>query len=217
MNIASDLEGTLTTGATWKGMVSYMRAHGRGRACNAYLATHTPQILLFRAGLLNSQHFKSRWIEDLLGFFQGATPDEFAPVADWVMEQALWPNRRADVIAELARHQQAGQRVILTSASFTPIVERFAARIGVSEVLATQIEVSDGRLTGRVDGPYNRGLAKAESLRAYLGGDGLDAAYGDTMADGPMLEMSRAPVAVYPEEKLAQVAHQRGWRVLGES
>jgi len=43
------------------------------------------------------------------------------------------------------------------------------------------------------------------------------AAYGNTISDLPMLEMSEQPVAVYPDAKLRRVAERRGWRVMPAS
>lgn len=142
------------------------------------------------------------------------TEDEFAAVAEWAVEREMWPQRRPEVIAELEGHHRDGKRVILTSGGYTPVVERFAARMGFGEVIATPLEVVDGRITGRVAGPSNTGARKAESLRAALDGNALDAAYGDTLLDGTMLELAATPVAVYPDTGLARMARQRGWRIL---
>jgi phosphoserine phosphatase len=214
MVFASDLEGTLTTGYTWKGMASYLKAQGRGLAYRAFLASRLHQTLLYYARLIDPERYKNRWIEGLLGLFRGMTTPEFETVAEWVVEQEMWPKRREDIIAHVQRHREAGARVILTSGGFTPIVGRFATRIGVTEVIATSVEMNAGRMTGRVTGPHNTGLRKADSLRAYLDGDVLDVAYGDTFPDHPMLELSADPVAVYPDDDLARLAHQRGWRIL---
>ena len=43
------------------------------------------------------------------------------------------------------------------------------------------------------------------------------AAYGDTLSDLPMMEMSEQPVAVYPDAKLRRVAEERGWRIVPTS
>lgn len=51
--------------------------------------------------------------------------------------------------------------------------------------------------------------AKVQGLR-----DARDIAYGATLADLPILEMSRAPVAVCPDARLRAVVQQRGWRIM---
>lgn len=216
MIIATDLEGTLTLGATWKGLRSYMRAQG-DRRVDVYAYTRLPKALLARAGIVNIQKFKQVWLTDILGFFAGMTPEEFQSVAEFVAYEEMWPHRRRDVLDELHRHRDAGARVILTTGTFAPIAEAFAARAGLAEVVSTPLEVVDGRLTGREGKPYNTGQAKAGNLRAYLNGAAPDRAYGDTLADVPMLESSGEAVAVYPDKQLAKVAAMRGWRVLGQA
>lgn len=55
MIVASDLEGTLTTGYSWKGFASYLKAHGRGRAYTAYVASRFHQTLLYYARLIDPE------------------------------------------------------------------------------------------------------------------------------------------------------------------
>jgi phosphoserine phosphatase len=214
MIIASDLEGTLTTGYSWKGYGNYLRAHGRGLAYHAYYARTLPAGLLARTGITDLRAYQHRWLDGLLGLFKGQTSEAFKAITQWVVEQEMWSKRRVDVIAILEQHVRDGHRVILTSGGYTPVVEAFAARMGISEFIATPIVEVEGYLTGQVSGSYNTGTQKAENLRAYLDGSALDVAYGDTLPDVPMLELCRSPVAVYPEPQLARVARDRGWRIM---
>lgn len=131
-----------------------------------------------------------------------------------MVENALWPARREDVLRELRAHQEAGRQVLLVSGTFQPVLEAFAAKLG-AEALGTPLALADGKLTGRLAAPVNVGATKAARLRAALGGAHLVAAYGDTEADRSMLELADAPVAVYPDEALLALAKVRGWRVLG--
>jgi phosphoserine phosphatase len=43
------------------------------------------------------------------------------------------------------------------------------------------------------------------------------AAYGDTLSDLPMLEMSENPIAIYPDAGLRKLAESRGWQMIDES
>ncbi len=44
----------------------------------------------------------------------------------------------------------------------------------------------------------------------------MDAAYGDTWADIPLLEHADRPIAVYPDAPLKAAALERGWEILGD-
>lgn len=211
--VAFDLEGTLSTGETWKGIGNYLREHGRVGAYQAFFWTRVPEALLARAGIIDERGFKRRWVEALPRLFAGYSEAEFARVAEWVVEHELWPGRRDDVLAELVAHRRAGRQVILVSGTYQPVLERFAARLG-AQALGTPLEVSGGKLTGRLAQPVNLGAVKTERLGALLAGERLHAAYGDTGPDLHMLELADEPVAVYPDAELRSYAQRRGWRLL---
>lgn len=211
--VSSDLEGTLTTGETWKGIGRYLLTHGRATAYRVFFLLHIPGVILAKTGLTDEQRFREGWMRDLLKLLAGLSIQEMEAVAEWVVEHELWPRRRPEVVAELMKHRASGRRVVIASGSYLPVLQAFADRLG-AEALGTPIEFADGRVTGRPEGPVNAGKAKAERLEAYLSGEPLVAAYGDTLADLTMLEMSRAPVAVNPAPDLRRVAVARGWRIL---
>lgn len=215
MFVASDVEGTLSSGAFWKGVGRYLLAHGRALGYRVFFLTRLPGVYLTRLKLIDAGEFGNRWILGLAKQFRGMTSDELNSMGDWVVENELWPKRRQAVVDELRRHRDEGRRVVLASGTFQPALDSLARRIG-AEALGTALDMAGGRATGRVGAPLNVGKAKAERLRAVLAARPLEAAYGDTLADVPMLEMSRHPVAVSPDSGLRAVAVERGWRILDD-
>ncbi len=214
MIIASDLEGTLTTGATWVGVGEYLKAHGHAARYRLFFAAHLPGAVLARSHIINQQWYKERWLVDLAWLLRGFTPGGLDHMAEWVVEHEMWPRRRVDVLAELEGHMAAGRRVILASGTYQPVIEAFARRIGVTECLGTPFALRDGRTTGRLAGPMNTGERKIAALRSYLNGAVLDMAYGDTATDIPMLAAAAVGVAVYPDAALRDRAGREGWRIL---
>ena len=215
--VASDLEGTLTTGETWRGVGRYLREErDRWTAARywAFFATRTPGALLARRGVIDEQGMRLRWMRDLAGFFRGFGADELGRMAEWVVERELWPQRREAVVAELAAHRAAGRRVLLVSGTYQPMLEAFARRID-AEAIGTPLELRDGRATGRLAGPVNNAEVKVASLRPLLGEGRLFAAYGDTPADVPMLALSAAATVVGSNVRLCAMAAERGWRMVG--
>jgi phosphoserine phosphatase len=79
--------------------------------------------------------------------------------------------------------------------------------------IGSPLAFEEDRLVG-LHPPLNAYEFKAQSIRARIGDSQILAAFGDTVSDLPMLEMSQEPVAVYPDETLMQVAAERGWRVI---
>lgn len=213
MVVAADLEGTLTTGETWKALGRYLLGHGQALGYGSFFARRIPGALITNLGLGSKQAFKNRWMENLSQFFAGMTHDEFSEVAEWVVEHELWPKRREDVIAALKVHQAAGEKLMLVSGTYQPILEVFAERLGAGAV-GTPLETVNGKLTGRLAGEVNVGEAKAKRLHEVLGQERLYATYGDTEADISMMMLGDKPVAVYPDKKLRDTAEALAWNIL---
>ena len=211
--VASDVEGTLTTGETWRALGRYYQQSEQSGAYRRFFAARTPGFALMKLGVKDEAKYKNRWIEDLAQFFKGMDKGELALVAAWVVENELWLKRRLDVVAELARHREDGHTLVLASGVYQPILEVLAERLG-AVALGTPLEI-DGVATGQLSAEVNTGEAKLARLTAWLAGRPLRLAYGDTEADVPMLTHAKSAVAVYPDTALEAAAHKRGWRILG--
>ena len=211
--VASDVEGTLTTGETWRALGRYYQQSEQRGAYRRFFAARTPGFALMKLGVKDEAKYKNRWIEDLTRFFRGMDKGELALVATWVVENELWPKRRLDVVTELERHREAGHTLVLASGVYQPILEVLAERLG-AVALGTPLEMN-GVATGQLSGEVNTGETKVERLTAWLAGRSLDLAYGDTEADVPMLTCAEDAVTVYPDSTLRNFAQERGWRILG--
>ncbi|MDA8236958.1 MAG: haloacid dehalogenase-like hydrolase [Chloroflexi bacterium] len=217
--VVADLEGTCTSGETWRGVGRWLVAHGRRGRYRRFLAPRLAALPLVRLGLVSRQAFRDRWIRDLARLLDGLGPDEVAEVAADIVGAVLWPARRAAVVEELEAAAAAGARVVLASGTYEAVLAAFAERLspgpaGPIGILGTPLEVRDGRTTGRLAGPIGTGERKAARVRALAGGASVVAAYGDSLADLPLLELAATPVVVAPDDELRPVAIARGWRVI---
>jgi phosphoserine phosphatase len=215
--VATDLEGTLSRGETWRGLGAYLEQHGHKPAYQGFFRQRLPEALLARLGLVNRRAFADRWMRDILGLCAQWSEVSFAEAAAWVVEHELWPKRNEALLAELAG-RGAHVRVIIASGTYEPVLAALAKRLAGAglrvETIGTPIEVAGGALTGRLAGGINVGARKAERLQAILGASNLDTAYGDTIDDAPMLEMAQKAVAVSPKGPLIALAKAKNWRVL---
>jgi len=212
--IASDLEGTLTSGETWRGLSAFLEAHGRKRDYDAFMRRHLLDYLGAKIGVIPKRHFQNRWISDLPQLFKGETLEQFCEVASWVAEHELLPKSRRSPLSELEAAKKGGARVILVSGTYQPVLEAFAHHFGF-EAIGTPLELVNDRLTGRLAGPVNVGAIKCSSLQAQIGMVALHHAYGDTLSDVPMLMAARKAVVVTGNDlSLERLAKQRGWRTL---
>lgn len=100
------------------------------------------------------------------------------------------------VIAKLRDHQLAGHQTVIVTASPTIYVDALAARLDIDAVVATELEVVDGCVTGRFAGANCRAGEKLRRLEAWLGDRDVELhAYGNAPDDDAML--GRADVATY--------------------
>lgn len=211
--VASDVDGTLTTGQLWKGMRDYLIQHGRANAFRLFFLRRLPSIVLFRLGLIDSQPFRERWMLGMLALCKGLSEEEFDEMGKWVVEKDLWPNCRPEVVNELRLHKQNGCRVVIVTGIFEPILAHLAQKLEV-EAIGTAIEFKNQRCTGQTVSGLNVGERKVAQLQPFAQDGRIKAAYGDSWRDIPMLEMSQEPVAVHPDEQLKKAAQERGWRIL---
>ncbi len=113
-----------------------------------------------------------------------------------------------------ARAADPGARLVLATGGWQPIADAFARRLGADLALGTPLEVRDGVVTGRTVVPTQSGVQKAAAVRSLAAGAPVVAAFGDTAADVPLLELADRPVAVAPDSALRREAVRRGWEVL---
>jgi HAD superfamily hydrolase (TIGR01490 family) len=118
----------------------------------------------------------------------------------------------------VATHRDAGDTLLIITATNAFVTAPIAQRLGVPHLIATEPELSGGRYTGRVAGIPSFREGKVERLQHWLATHGgtLQGAtfYSDSQNDLPLLERVDHPVAVDPDPQLHAVARQQGWPVI---
>ncbi|WP_456694860.1 phosphoserine phosphatase SerB [Aeromicrobium sp. P5_D10] len=87
-----------------------------------------------------------------------------ASALDAVYESLLYAPGARTMIRTLKR---LGYRFALVSGGFTQIIEKIAAELGIDYYAANDLEVEDGKLTGRIVGRVVDRAGKAEALRTF--------------------------------------------------
>lgn len=191
---AFDFDGTITRRDTLLPFLVY--ACGRARVAAA-LATVAPRLTLALAGRGSRDDAKVALLERVVA---GRDAAEIAAAGRAFADRLAGDTSRfrADVLARVRWHRDAGHEVVLVSASLTTYLDPLAPRLGFDTVLATTLEVaSDGRLTGQLVGLNCRGPEKVARLDAWLAGSACTLwAYGDSSGDDEMLARADRPARV---------------------
>lgn len=154
--------------------------------------------------------------DQLAAMVAGWSDEQVRQIAEETMHHVVTPAIYAEARELITFHHNAGHDVIILSASATQLVELIGAELGIDRVVATELEVRDGRFTGEILF-YCKGDAKAEAIARLAEDHGYDLAasyaYSDSATDLPMLETVGNPVAVNPDRAMKKAALERGWEI----
>ncbi len=151
----------------------------------------------------------------------GRTPAEWRPLCARFLDEVIAPRIPPAAHALVETHRARGDRLVLTTATNRVLTEMTAQHLRIGDLLATEVELVDGRCTGRTAGVLNMREGKVERLRAWLVAQALPEQlvseavfYSDSTNDLPLLRAVGEPVVVDPDATLAGHAVAAGWPVL---
>ena len=171
----------------------------------------------YRDGTLNIHdyvRFATQAIRD-----KGAT-ESIAAHARFMADRVLKGIQKSAL--DLVRgHQNAGDAVVIVTATNEFVTRPIADVFGVKELIAIElVRDAQGEFTGDILGTPSFREGKVTRVEAWLAARNLKwqdvetTFYSDSMNDLPFLEKSTDPVDTNPDERLRQLATERGWRIL---
>jgi len=212
--IISDLEGTLTTGSSWKAIRHYYQDNINSWRYNIFFLSWLPRYLMVALGWLSRKKAISDWMAQEAALFKGWSRQEFERMADWIVDSEMWPERRTQVLEEIIGSLSGDVQLLVVSSGYQPIVSSFAKVINAIPIGTPLIFDSDG-LRG-ITVSVNAYEHKVTRIHQKVTSGNIIAAYGDTISDLPMLELAQIPIAVYPDKPLRRIALDRGWRIIDD-
>ncbi|MEH6635499.1 MAG: phosphoserine phosphatase SerB [Halioglobus sp.] len=112
----------------------------------------------------------------------------------------------------IATLRTLGYKTAILSGGFTYFARHLQARLGMDYVYANELDIADGRVTGRVRGTIVDGARKAELLRQLAREEGIDLqqviAVGDGANDLPMLSIAGLGIAFRAKPLVKKSAEQ---------
>lgn len=137
------------------------------------------------------------------------------------MKQVIEPNIKPQALNLVKSHQNAGDLCMVITATNSFITRPIVTAFGVDELIATEPEVLNGEFTGKVAGTPSFREGKVFRLEQWLQSRGQNWTsfekvyfYSDSINDLPLMEKATDPVAVNADNRLREIASERGWPIL---
>lgn len=134
------------------------------------------------------------------------------------MRDIIEPMKLDQAETLINHHRQAGDRVLVITSTNRFIVEPICKSLGIDEIIATDLQIIDGKYTGKVDGTPTFKEGKVERFNQWLKEQNTNNEgsyfYSDSINDMPMLLEVAYPIAVDPDPALRKEAESRHWEII---
>ena len=154
-----------------------------------------------------------------LASIAGKSATELQPLHQRYMTKKIEPMVGPKALALLAAH--AGDLCAIVTATNAFITAPIAARFGVAHLIACDVEMVNGRYTGRPTGEPSFREGKVRRVNAWVNAMGKNLHdfersyfYSDSHNDLALMEAVSHPVAVNPDDSLNAHAVARGWPIV---
>jgi len=210
-----DLDHTLLNGDSDELWCDYLIALGKLESAQVSLR-NAEMTRDYKAGVVDAKAFAEFYI-DMLRLH---TATEWQPFRETFLHEWISPRIGPDARSCVAEHLTQGDQVVLTTATNRFITELTAQHLGIHHLIATEPECREGCFTGKATGILNMREGKVQRLYHWLDQRGQRIedfetwGYSDSINDRPLLEMVQNPIAVQPDERLHQIAKEKGWPVI---
>lgn len=178
---------------------------------DAFAATNAQFYEDYKAGTLDIYAYQRFALTPL-------SKQNMETLAEWhqqFMAEFIEPIVLPKALELVQKHKDAGDDVMIITATNTFITRPIGLRYGIDVLLGTEGEIKNGRYTGEVAGTPTFQDGKVVRLNEWLeeNDKNLDGSYfySDSHNDLPLLKLVEHPVVVDGDEKLIAYAEQQGW------
>jgi HAD superfamily hydrolase (TIGR01490 family) len=182
----------------------------------SFAARNADMEARYQAGTVGPEEFANFYV----GTLAGRTRQEWEPWRQAFLRSHIVPRISRSAVELVNRHLDAGDLVVLTTASNRFITELTAIYFDIEHLIATEAQLQDDVFTGRTQGTLNMREGKVTRLHDWLTATGHrfkdfdSTAYSDSINDLALLKAVNRAVAVNPDAKLYAKAMARKWEIL---
>lgn len=181
-----DFDGTVTRGDSFMRMIRYVVGWPRFLAGMVVLS---PVLVAYKAKLI--PNWRAKEIV-LAHFFKTWRKEKFNDRCEKFARNVIPHMVRPAAIDKIKEHQEQGHKVVLVSASAENWLSCWADEMDI-DLIATRVELKEGRVTGKLDGRNCYGPEKEHRIREELDLTDYEHiyAYGDSKGDREMLALAK--------------------------
>jgi HAD superfamily hydrolase (TIGR01490 family) len=179
-----DFDGTITTRDTLLEIIKFYA--GKPLFYFGFMV-NAPFLLAFKCKLIPNYVAKQRILRH---FFRNRPLTEFQARCDQFSVEILPSLIRPKALQEIQKLREAGATIVIVSASAGNWIHRWASSLEIP-LLATNLEVKDEKITGRIEGHNCYGPEKVNRIKAAYDLEAYDEiyCYGDSGGDKEMLAL----------------------------
>lgn len=180
-----DFDGTLTFKDSLGDFISF--SIGKRKMVSGGIVL-LPTLVSYALGLMNNSNAKQRVLKY---FFAGMSIEKMHLLGQSYAAERLPNILRQAGLEKIKWHQKQGHKVVIVSASSDLWLKPWTDALGV-DLIATQLEVEGGKMTGCYAGENCHGQEKVRLIQAAYNLATFEEiyAYGDTSGDKPMLGLA---------------------------
>lgn len=177
-----DFDGTITKKDTF---LEFIKFYKGATAYYLGMMLLSPFLILFKLKIFPNWKAKEMVIAH---FFKGVSLVEFQKICDDFALQVIPGIIRPKAIQKLKEHISQGDKVVIVSASAENWISAYIKTLEI-DLIATKLEVKDGKITGKISGLNCYGAEKVNRIKAVLNKEqyGKIYAYGDSSGDKELL------------------------------
>ncbi|MGE5499808.1 MAG: HAD family hydrolase [Syntrophothermus sp.] len=181
-----DFDKTITDRDT---LTDFIRFQAGRRKFYRGLAANLFTLILYVLKLVPNYTAKEKV---LVHFFSGMPEKDMIAAGDSYAVKRLPAIIAPQALERIKYHREQGHKLVIVSASPVYWYRAWAEENGFSEIISTELEISDGKLTGKLSGGNCYGPEKVQKLKNRIDTGKFDCiyAYGDSSGDRELLAMA---------------------------
>jgi phosphatidylglycerophosphatase C len=180
-----DFDGTITTKDTLLEFIKFSK--GNFKFSLGFLL-NSPYLIAYKLKIISNQSAKEKVLRF---FFKNTSVEKFREQCNLFSQKILPTLIRPKALREIKKLKDNGYSIVVVSASPEQWILGWANEMQVP-LIASCLEVNDGKITGKLIGKNCHGDEKVRRIleKHVLSDYSVIYAYGDTTGDRPMLKLA---------------------------